>query len=876
MEFIVGIIGNLISDLISGANSFLFQNITDNVKWEKWKANHNLSKNQNDFLNRYAETLILLKKRGKPKELIRFYGQKSVINIVHDYWYGNLDRTSLENKFNSLIKWFTLNKRLEKFSGKQEVTYFFKSFGESVNENRTAGETEIFQKVMDIWNKIRENESFLIPKYLTPIPTINIEKEFIGREADIQQLAEKLKNSSRVVLMNGIGGIGKTIMALAYVQKFKKDYDHLIWIYRGEDIISSVALNEYLIDNLGFQFKQKEELDERFNFIFRKLGKLSGKNLMVIDNVQEKIASREIYEVLPSTPNWKILFTSRLNLNGFDHFKLSTLKPSSARKLFKAHYKGTFKSEDLDALLNEIAYHTLAIELLAKLLDKLNNILSLQELTKILRQKQLSNPDLQEKIWTRHSGEERGIYIHLMKAFELTRLTPLERWLLKQFVVLPIERYSVRILATLLQENPFRVNKILNSLAAKGWITLHEDKTFSIHRLIRQVVEYQLHPKFSDIETLVETIIQKMDVDAYTSRILGDVSWINYAVAIENFITTEKHQKIAILQTNIALTYYELGQYNLAMNYCKKAVEIRETILDSQHPDLAIAYNNIANMHWSIGQYEEALRYHKKALAIRESVLDNLHPDLAKSYNNIAITSSALGNYDEVLNYLKKALTIRKSILNSEHPDLAMSYNNIALTLRKFKKYEEALEYDKKAIAIRESVLEKQHPDLANSYSNIALTLVELGQNEEALKYEKKALSIRASVLDDLHPNLASSYHRMANIHRKLGQYKEALDYHRQAHSIWESSLDPLHPYLALSYNKFALTYHAFGKYKEALEYHKKAVTIREQILDSKNLDLAHTYEDIANTYHALGKLNEAKNFRSKARAIINKKPGST
>lgn len=66
-----------------------------------------------------------------------------------------------------------------------------------------------------------------VAKHLTRIPAIDLDKEFLGRETDMQRLKEKLENTSKVVLMNGLGGIGKTVLATAYVQQCSDYYAHL-------------------------------------------------------------------------------------------------------------------------------------------------------------------------------------------------------------------------------------------------------------------------------------------------------------------------------------------------------------------------------------------------------------------------------------------------------------------------------------------------------------------------------------------------------------------------------------------------------------------------------------------------------------------------
>ena len=94
-------------------------------------------------------------------------------------------------------------------------------------------------------------------------------------------------------------------------------------------MIESIALNGYLADALDLPLEEQAELQTRFQLILRKLHQLPGNNLLVIDNAQKQIAQKEIYELLPGMPNWKVLLTSRRNLNGFDQLPLDKLSPES-------------------------------------------------------------------------------------------------------------------------------------------------------------------------------------------------------------------------------------------------------------------------------------------------------------------------------------------------------------------------------------------------------------------------------------------------------------------------------------------------------------------------------------------------------------------
>ena len=78
---------------------------------------------------------------------------------------------------------------------------------------------------------------------LTPLPPRKV--HLIGRENDLVALAEMLKKTERVVLVNGLGGIGKTEVCKFFFYSHYNQYDYAAWI----DWISS--LKESLLYQAG-------------------------------------------------------------------------------------------------------------------------------------------------------------------------------------------------------------------------------------------------------------------------------------------------------------------------------------------------------------------------------------------------------------------------------------------------------------------------------------------------------------------------------------------------------------------------------------------------------------------------------------------------
>jgi len=70
-------------------------------------------------------------------------------------------------------------------------------------------------------------------KELTFLHTIN-PKNIIGRKDDLSNLHQLLSDNKEVVVVNGMGGIGKTTLAAAYAFEYYDHYEYIAWITQND------------------------------------------------------------------------------------------------------------------------------------------------------------------------------------------------------------------------------------------------------------------------------------------------------------------------------------------------------------------------------------------------------------------------------------------------------------------------------------------------------------------------------------------------------------------------------------------------------------------------------------------------------------------
>ena len=145
-----------------------------------------------------------------------------------------------------------------------------------------------------------------------PIHEIPFQKNinFTGRTDILDSIHEEFSVSQNTLLIHaisGMGGIGKTQIAVHYSYEFAKEYDLVYWI-RAETDASLTADYEALTQTLQLPVKTKAEQLVYVNIVNSWLENTDKKWLLVFDNVESQ---EKIEKLLPRKGNGHILITSQ-------------------------------------------------------------------------------------------------------------------------------------------------------------------------------------------------------------------------------------------------------------------------------------------------------------------------------------------------------------------------------------------------------------------------------------------------------------------------------------------------------------------------------------------------------------------------------------
>lgn len=715
-------------------------------------------------------------------------------------------------------------------------------------------------------NKIVHNhKEKSVSKWLTGLPLFN-PQDMVGRTKELQQLSDLFAQTHRVVLVNGLGGVGKSTLARMYVEQQAKNYDHIAWLgFKDQDSsdMKQMFLSTGLIAGLHLEDIPAEQV---FDILVQRLHSLKGKNLLIVDNADNPEAIENHMHYLPSNDNWTILLTSRSKIAHFKELPLDVLSPEDAQTLFLKFYpKANKEPEALHELLKEIGYHTLTVEIMAKTLAESWG-LTVAKLLEKVKAKQLADDDLKEAIWIAHRkiyGKQTehdkarimGIYENLLVCFELATLTKDEQWMLKQFAVLPPADMDATILLEWLGEetqSKQTSKRLIQQLGSKGWLLQNQQdkKVFKMHPVVKLLALEGLKPRFEDCKKLAEGLTKDITITSSTNSIATKLRWIDYGEELlkvlwdENKIgnianTLEISKIVADLCTELGHAYEHQGNYAQALNNKTNALEIMMKRLPSKNSDVIISIAryqaNLATVYEKQGNYEKARELLEYSLAKGIEHLGSDHPEVAIRQSNLATIYSSLGNYEKARDLLELALTNQLKHFDAEHPTIANRQSilgNIYFRLGNLKKSKELHEL---ALSNAIKYFDTKHPAVAIYQSNLGNVQIALGDYEKAHELMESTLDIHMAIYEPSHPHIAQAQASLAKVYQCLGNYKKALQLLEPALENMIAYFNKKHPNVALFQNSLAHIYFS-------LDEHAKAAQLWQEAYETSKITLGDSH----------------------------------
>ncbi|MGW6732849.1 tetratricopeptide repeat protein [Streptomyces sp. NPDC055013] len=733
---------------------------------------------------------------------------------------------------------------------------------------------------------------------LPDLPT----RVFVGREEALATLAAAMEQNSKAITqtVQGLGGVGKTTLALQYAHIHRNSYQLVWWIHADtpEQIITDLASLTTRIHGGATGRTTAEDADWAVGWLQTHPGWL-----LILDNAEHPDTTRRLLGQLHHAG--RHLITSRFT-DGWpsDPLALPLFTPEASLDLLTELTGLTDPDSRHHArqLADDLGHLPLALEQAGVFIAQSH--ISVNTYRDLLRQhpaKTTSTPPAgrdpkrtMARIWritldTLHHDTPLAVDILRTAAWYAPTAIP-------------------RDLLAPMTDNPVNYAQALSQLAAYNMITLDAD-TLSIHRLIQSVARtsdtattddtdpHRTHDTITTARHRATALLLTALPDQPDTNVAGWPAWRTLLPHAEALLTADLaddtedtdfvltatgvylqgqgqiaqavaykkrsleastrlngpgHPSTLTSRNNLAYAYESAGDLGRAIPLYEKNLTDRVRVQGEDHPSTLTSRNNLAGAYESAGDLGRAIPLYEKNLTDRVRVQGENDPDTLASRNNLAYAYQAAGDLGRAIPLYEKNLTDSVRVLGEDHPSTLTSRNNLAGVYRTTGDLGRAIPLYEKNLTDSVRVLGEDHPDTLSSRNNLAGAYQAAG-DDRAIPLHEKNLTHSVRVLGEDHPSTLTSRNNLAGAYDSAGDLGRAIPLYEKNLTDYVRVLGEDHPSTLTSRNNLASAYDSAGDLGRAIPLHEKNLTDRVRVLGDDHPDTLTSRNNLAGAYRAAG-----------------------
>jgi len=524
------------------------------------------------------------------------------------------------------------------------------------------------------------------------LPTVTA--SFTGRDDELNRLERALAAAKGVVItqaIGGLGGIGKSQLAAAYVRAHVEEYEIVAWVGAEDGAIADLA---QLAARLGGGVDGLAPSD-RAQLALEYLAECEQRWLLVLDNVT---SAEQLAGLLPSSGNGRVLVTSRdralrqfgavLTLDVFD-------EDTATQYLID----GAQRPDDAAAarlVVQALGCLPLALSHAAAYCAAGTSFDAYLQLLEGLPAPELFDAH-PEASYTRTvaSTWKASIQAASDDAALAAEILAFAAYLAPD----AIPRSLFGVLADGDGAGAHhRLNSALNALSRFNLATV-SDTTVAVHRLLQKVIR-------DDATQRGEHSVALQALRALTAAFPEEPgqpeSWpvseglIAHVFALAENLRDPGDAAAALValvnQACLYLMWAEGGWRTLDAS--KRALAHADRVLAPEHPARLTALSYLGHASRAAGHAGDAIAILEQLLPIRERVQGAEHPATLSTRHNLAGAYQAAGRAGDAIAIFEQLLPISERVQGAEHPDTLTTRHNLAAAYREVGRTEDARRLD--------------------------------------------------------------------------------------------------------------------------------------------------------------------------------------
>ena len=692
-------------------------------------------------------------------------------------------------------------------------------------------------------------------------------ERFIGRQKLLQLLRETLfseepKNYNRRVALYGLGGIGKTQVALEYVFANQTYYEHIYWVSAATQA-ALVHGYQCIARRIGLKSAQRAVTIEFIPDVLQWFRR-SEKWLLIIDNLDDievldptklfsknDLGNSSISETLlpENGPTKHTIITTRSKYADWIPAAGLEIPMLTCEEAVDMLFTLTGvplpqpgEQQVAQEIVKELGYLPLAIEQAAAYTAQMYD----KSFSRFFRFYKTNRSKVHQwlPVGRRHYSE--SIATTWKMSAEAVKDSSIDAAnLLKFFAYLGPDFISVPFL----KAGCDGVDDDLKRIIVDE--DLFDEALFTLKRF--SFIKREESPERGDVigmHRLLQAFLQD-ETELYHSNASMISNVIRFFThAFPEFLTNESRSQCRIYQEQIVEA---LGRI--------KITDISDSALVK---DSALIRRRVGNFLREDGKYKDSERLLSQAVEIYKSLSGSQDPDKLTAMHALGLTYEALDKSADAVKILEEVLESQRKTLGEEHPDTLRTMHYLACSYRSNYRTKKAAEMQEKVLKARRKVLGQEHVETLMTMHQLGWTYGWLCRVKEAAKLQVKVLEARRRILGEEHPDTLAVMHSLSIQYNSLGRTQEAANIGEKVLGVRRRILGDDHPLTLHSMHNLAWSYNSLGNAERGVLLMQEAFERSKKVLGEEHRDTVDVMESLISLYRTVGRIGDAVNLQEK------------
>ncbi|KAI1172528.1 kinesin light chain [Nemania sp. FL0916] len=558
-----------------------------------------------------------------------------------------------------------------------------------------------------------QHEEFSVPFSLYGAPEI---EHFVGPEQELAEIHEILKSdgSRRVAVLRGLGGIGKTQLAIEYAKNHRDDYSAVFWLnikdkesleqsfatiakriqqhHPAASHVSNINIGSSNIDEIIDASKAWLDIPNNTRW------------LLIYDNYDNPVSSNhvdpaaiDIVKYLPEAYQGSIVITTRSSEVTIGHIvqmlKLPELEDSLTILSTTSNRQCSIDDPHAVNLARELDGFPLALATAGAYLEQTSTTFE-----SYLRLYKDSWARLQSASPELGSYKDRTMYSTWQLTLDqIRKINPYSAELLRLWAYFDSQDIWLELLQYKDEDTPewicevtkdeIAFNDTVRTLSHFGLVEIcpsteqHiESRGYSVHSCVHSWMKYVLNPEWSEGW-------ERFAIKCVASRISDEsamYSWsterrlLQHADLYSNAILSKiLDDDLSWVWFNLGMLYYRQKKLERAEEMYQGALRGYEKALGPDHRVTLHTINNLGVLYDNQGKLKKAEDMYQRALQSSKKSLGPDHLDTLDIVHNFGVLYKNKGELEKAEDMYQCALRGRKKVYGLDHPDTQLVLRNM-------------------------------------------------------------------------------------------------------------------------------------------------------------------------------------------------------